>query len=78
MSALTIPAHFDGEQIKLDSPVKLPANARLLVTVLPDEDEDREAWLQFSLANLSKAYSDDEPDYGVESLKWVNPDYAGR
>ncbi|NUM48332.1 MAG: hypothetical protein HUU38_26795 [Anaerolineales bacterium] len=33
----TIPAHFDGKQILLDIAVDLKPNARLLVTVLPDE-----------------------------------------
>lgn len=33
----TIPAHFDGKEIQLDADVKLKPNARLLVTILPEE-----------------------------------------
>lgn len=29
-----VPAHFDGQNIQLDVPVKLPPNARLLVVIL--------------------------------------------
>jgi len=40
---ISIPAHFDGERILLDEPVELARNARLMVTVLPDGDTDRDA-----------------------------------
>ena len=30
----TIPAHYDGETIRLDVPIRLEPNTRLLVTVL--------------------------------------------
>jgi len=33
----TIPAHFDGQQIQLDTNIQLKPNARLLITILPDE-----------------------------------------
>jgi hypothetical protein len=33
----TIPAHFDGQQIQLDANVQLKPNARLLITILPEE-----------------------------------------
>ncbi len=34
---VTIPAHFDGQHIQLDTEISLKPNTRLLVTVL-DED----------------------------------------
>lgn len=34
---LSVRAHFDGKQIRLDEPVKLKPDARLLITVLSEE-----------------------------------------
>ena len=42
------------------------------------EISERDAWHNFSLQMLSKAYGDDEPEYTTEMLKWVNPDYEGK
>jgi hypothetical protein len=58
----TIAAHFDGKQILLDEPVELEPNTKLLVTVLP-KDEEREAWLNLSAQQLQNAYADEEEDY---------------
>ena len=67
MKTVTLTAHFDGEHIQLDQPFKLPSNARLLVTIVPDPlvDAEREEWYAFSKAGLARAYSDDEPDYSA-------------
>jgi hypothetical protein len=62
MAAVTVAAHFDGERIVLDEPFPLTANARLLVTVLPDTDMERRAWLDLSPSQLADAYGDDEPE----------------
>jgi len=78
VSLITVSAHFDGAQVQLDEPINLPRNAKLLVTVLNEEDEDREAWLRFAMANLARAYSDDEPEYPLECIKEFNPHYEGR
>lgn len=43
MTTIALSAHFDGEKIKLDEPHQLPANARLVVVVLPEDDE-RQEW----------------------------------
>ena len=48
MNAISIPAHFDGERILLDKPVELELNTKLIVTVLPKQDAEREAWLRLS------------------------------
>src|SRR5882762_6162248 len=48
---ISIPAHFDGERILLDEPVELKRDARLIVTVLPN-DEEREPWLRLSATHL--------------------------
>lgn len=75
---ISIPAHFDGERILLDEPVELERNARLVVTVLPDGDSDRDAWLRLSVNQLNAAYDGDGDDYPLDSIKEMNPHYEGR
>ena len=73
MQAFTLKAHFDGERIQLDEPFTLPADTRLLVTILPDLEDDfekeREDWYALSMAGLARAYSDDEPDYPASLVR---------
>lgn len=75
---ISIPAHFDGERILLDEPVQLERNARLVVTVLPNGDSDRDAWLRLSAKQLNAAYDGPSDDYPLDSIKEINPDYEGR
>ena len=42
MKTVTLSAHVEGQQIKLDEPYEIPSDARLLVTVLPHEGEGEE------------------------------------
>jgi hypothetical protein len=77
MNRVSIPAHFDGERILLDEPVELEPDTQLIVTVLPKDDE-RDSWLRLSAARLKDAY-DGEPDqYGLDSIKELNPEYERR
>ncbi len=69
MSTISIFAHFDGTQIRLDEPYTLKPNARLLITLLPETEEEREAWLHLSAQKLTEAYSDDEPEYPLSSVR---------
>ena len=62
----------------LDEPVELERNARLVVTVLPNGDADREAWLRLSLNQFNAAYDGESDDYPLASVKEMNPDYEGR
>ena len=73
-----IRAHFDGERILLDDPVELERNAQLLVTVVPNNDEERESWMRVMAAQLDSAYNGEGDDYSLESIKEMNPDYEGR
>ena len=43
MIAISISAHYDGTQILLDEPYQLAKNARLLVTILADDPDERES-----------------------------------
>ena len=77
MPAVTLSAHFDGQQIVLDEPYPLEPNAPLTVVVLPEDDQEREDWARFGLQNLARAYGDDEPEYTLDMIKEWNPEYEG-
>jgi len=68
MKAVAITAHFDGEKVQFDEPCQLEANARLVVVVLPPDDE-RQAWSRLSAGQLAKAYSENEPEYTAADLR---------
>ncbi len=80
MPMLALPAHFDGERIRLDEPFDLLPNTKLIVTILPELelDNEYEVWLHLSGQRLEDAYGKNEPDYSSDLLKEVNPDYEGR
>jgi hypothetical protein len=67
MDTITLRAHFDGKQIKLDEPYELEPNTKLIITVLPETlEEEREDWTRLALESLERAYGDDEPEYKME------------
>lgn len=78
MDTISIHAHFDGERILLDEPIELEANTKLIVTVLPKDNGEREAWLGLSGERLEEAYGENEEEYPVDSIKEANPEYEGR
>ena len=71
MKTVTLTAHFDGKHIQLDEPFKLPSDARLLVTIVPEPsaDSEREDWSALSKSSLARAYSDEEPDYPASLVR---------
>jgi hypothetical protein len=70
MPAVTLKAHYNGEQIVLDEPFDLPPNSPLMVTVLPKDDSaDDVQWHGLAIAALARAYGVDEPDYSADDLK---------
>ena len=80
MPIITLPAHFDGEQICLDEPFDLKPDTKLIVTVLPQQeaDNEHEEWLSLSGKKLEDAYGEKEPEYSSDLLKEINPDYEAR
>ncbi len=80
MKTVTLAAHFDGEQIRLDEPFKLEPHSRLLVIVYPEQqsDEEQNALLDLSRRGLANAYGDDEHDYRLGLIREANPEYEGR
>ncbi len=77
MRIVTLQAHFDGKQILLDEPYDLAPNTKLVVSVIQMQNEEREDWTRFSLANLERAYGDNEPEYSLDLIKEANPKYEG-
>ena len=70
MRTVSLKAHYDGKTIQLDEPFDLLPNTRLMVTVLPPmTDTDREDWSNLAVANLARAYGDDEPEYSVTNVR---------
>ncbi len=64
---MTLTAHFDGKVLVPDSPVKLPLNQALKVSVLPlessgeQDDMDEAAWLRAAVKNPAFGFLRDEP-----------------
>ncbi len=75
MPAVTLPAHFDGKKIVLDTPYELQPNTPLNVVILSaQDDEEREDWIQFGKEHLARAYG---PEYTLADVKKLNPEYRG-
>jgi len=68
MPKVALPAHYDGEQIRLDEPYSLPKDARLLV-VLMTEPPESETWSRLAKSSLARAYGGDEPEYSVDDVR---------
>ena len=73
MPTVALRAHYDGERIILDEPYELPANSRLMVTVLPvSQDGDSEnAWLRAAMSSGAFAFLADpaEDIYSINDGK---------
>jgi hypothetical protein len=78
MSPISVPAHFDGERILLDEPVELEPDTRLIVTILPKQNGERESWLLLSRRGMAGAYGEEEEEYPRDAIKEANPEYEGR
>lgn len=79
MPMITLSAHYDGRQIRLDEAYDLKPDTKLFVTVLsePEPDNAHKDWMNLSAARLTDAYGKGEPEYSPDMLKEVNPEYEG-
>ena len=75
MKTVSLTARFDGQHIQLEEDYPLPKNARLLVTVLPEEGI-REDWSRLATAALARAYGEEEPEYSLEMVREPNATYG--
>ena len=79
MESLTLKAHFNGTQVVFDEPADLETNARLLIRVLPEgRDPENEEWILFSAQHFNAAFGEYEPEYGLDDLIEINPEYERR
>jgi hypothetical protein len=73
MPTVSLKAHYDGQRVVLDEPVKIPVGAALMVTVLPEPVDkvtsDRAQWTDLAANTLARAYGDDEPEYTLADVK---------
>jgi hypothetical protein len=68
MPSLALKAHFDGKHILLDEPYPLSTSARLMILVMP-ENNDSGAPIDLAAASLNRAYGDNEPEYSLADLR---------
>ena len=69
MNIITVQAHFDGQQIRLDEPFTLKPGTKLFVTIVLAEpvDEERQGWLRLAASSLNAAYGQDEVECSLVS-----------
>jgi hypothetical protein len=62
------------------SNISLEIGSKLLITVLPNGQTggEQKEWLYLSKLALAYAYGDNEPEYSLDMIKEVNPEYEGR
>lgn len=72
---LEIRGHFDGTQILLDEPCELPPNTKVIIKVLQDDEETD--WLLIGKKSFARCYADNDPEYPLEKIKTLNPEYEG-
>lgn len=54
----TVPAHFDGQEIKLDIPVTLEKNGRLLVIILNQPHvQDQQTWIEAAMKAAEPSFA---------------------
>ena len=58
MPTVALQAHYDGEHIILDEPYNLPANASLMVTLLPfaSDPDSEDVWLRAAASSDAFAF----------------------
>jgi len=58
MPTVALQAHYDGKHVVLDEPYELPANASLMVTLLPSppDADSEDAWLRAAASSDAFAF----------------------
>jgi hypothetical protein len=67
---------IDSHHLRLKKAIKIAPGSTVIITIEPDDviSENRE-WYLLSAQNLEKAYSNEEPEYPLETIKIPNPDF---
>ena len=60
----------DFPSVRREQIIKLlePSEQITIKSRLEGQDEEREDWTRFALANLERAYGDDEPEYNMPQV----------
>nr|VFK51687.1 MAG: hypothetical protein BECKTC1821D_GA0114238_11376 [Candidatus Kentron sp. TC] len=69
---------IDDRHIELSAPLGLSPGSNVVVSIPEPSagDSERESWLNSSLAGLSAAYGESEPEYGSDLIRDINPEYG--
>jgi hypothetical protein len=68
----------DATHLELTRPIDTPPGEKVVVSLLDPahEDKDRDSWLALSLATLTSACGDTEPEYTAGMIKEPNPEFG--
>ncbi len=72
----TFDSFDENGEIEIEN-IPIIRNKKVKVLILVAEEEDQDFY-KFSLAGLSGAYADNEPEYDFSLVKEPNSAYAGR
>lgn len=63
---VSLNAHFDGKSVVLDEDYPLSPQAKLLVTVIENDDPpERRAWSARGKQAMARVFGNDEPEYSA-------------
>jgi len=65
----SVSARFDGEKVLLDEDITIPVDARLVVTILQDSDDERVEFHRLSSKAFADAFEEDEVEYSEADLR---------
>lgn len=68
-------SHFSYRSILSEQELKSESDAKLIFTVSPQHDDERDDWMNLSGKRLENAYSLDEIEYSLDLIKEANPEY---
>ncbi len=65
----SVSARYDGERVLFDEDIFIPADARLVVTILEDVDNDRLDFHCLATKTFADAFDEDEVEYSEDDLR---------
>lgn len=65
----SIPAHYDGKHVLFDEEIHLRPHTRLLVTILEEQDMEREEFVTLAATAFADSYGEDDMEYSEADLK---------
>ncbi len=65
----SVSARYDGGRVLFDEDITIPADARLVVTILEDADTDRTEFHEFASTAFADAFDEDEVEYSEADLR---------